>query len=101
VIITSDDGTVRKIRGLEVLYHAASVTRQPLILTEEDRRYLTQLTRSRTAQQTPGIRAQMLLAYCDGEPLQAISDRLHVARNAVRRCSRKALDYGPQQALAD
>lgn len=72
-----------------------------LVLTEDERRYLTQLARSRTAQHTQVLRAQMLLAYVDGESLQAIGDRLHVARNAVRRCVGKALEYGLEQALAD
>jgi hypothetical protein len=36
------------------------VTLQPLILTDDDRRYLTQLTRSRTAQHTQVIRAHFL-----------------------------------------
>lgn len=73
----------------------------PLPLTDEDRTYLTQLARSRSARHTEVIRAQMLLAYADGETLQAIADRLQMARNAVRRCVGKALALGPRQALKD
>jgi len=43
----------------------------------------------------------MLLAYADGEPVQAIADRLLMARHAVRRCVGKAFALGPRQAWKD
>ncbi len=73
----------------------------PLSLTDADRTYLSQLARSRSARHTEVLRAQMLLAYADGEPVQAIANRLQMARNAVRRCVGKALALGPRQALQD
>lgn len=73
----------------------------PLVLTDDDRAYLTPLARSRSARHTEVVRAQMLLAYAAGESLQAIADRLQMARNAVRRCVGKALALGPRQALQD
>ena len=71
----------------------------PLVLSDDDRAHLAQLARSRTARHTQVVRAQMLLAYAEGETLQAIADRLQMARNAVRRCVGKALELGPRQAL--
>lgn len=73
----------------------------PLVLSDDDRAHLAQLARSRTARHTQVVRAQMLLAYAEGETLQAIADRLQMARNAVRRCVGKALELGPRQALID
>lgn len=73
----------------------------PLVLSDDDRQYLNQWARIRTAKHAQVIRAQMLLDYADGGSLKAIALHLHVARNAVRRCVGKALAYGLQQALAD
>ncbi|AEJ40512.1 hypothetical protein TPY_2351 [Sulfobacillus acidophilus TPY] len=85
----------------EVLPMSASRRLPPLSLTDADRTYLTQRAHSRSARHAEVIRAQMLLAYADGEPVQAIADRLQMARNAVRRCVAKALALGPRQALKD
>lgn len=76
-------------------------TLPPLTLTEADRGVLEPWARSRTAKPSQVVRAQMLLADADGASLLAISQRLHVARNAVRRSVEKAVTDGLEPALRD
>ena len=76
-------------------------TRAKLILSSDVRAELEKIGHSRTAAARRVERAQMLLAYADGETVSAIARRLHTNRPKVERCLNKALQFGAMAALGD
>ena len=75
--------------------------RPGLQLTDEQRRTLTVVSRSRTEQRRRVERAQILLAYAEGGSVAAIVRGLGTYRRKVERLVDKALELGPLAALDD
>ncbi len=75
--------------------------RPGLKLTDEQRGRLAVVSRSRSDEQRRVERAQILLAYAEGESIAAIVRRLGTYRRKVERLVDKALELGPLAALDD
>lgn len=75
--------------------------RAPLVLTEETRRQLDLIGRSRTEPKHRVDRARMLLKYAAGESVSAVARALATNRPRIERCLDKAVQMGPLAALAD
>lgn len=76
-------------------------TRPELVLDPVARNQLLVLCRARTASVAEVERAQVMLAYADGETVSAIARRMGTNRPKVERCIDKALQLGPVAALKD
>src|SRR6202789_1639511 len=80
----------------------AGKSRRPkLVLTDEERAELEQLTRSRTVPQREAQRSVILLGYHAGESIAGIGRRLGMTRLSVAKWVAKALAVGPMAALKD
>src|SRR5580658_1939607 len=80
----------------------AGKSRRPkLVLTDEERAELEQLTRSRTVPQREAQRSAILLGYYAGESIAGIGRRLGMTRLSVSKWVAKALAVGPMAALKD
>lgn len=75
--------------------------RSDLILRQEQKDYLTDISRSRTESHATVERARMLLAYAEGMPVSRIARDEHTDRPVVERCIDKALSGGIETALKD
>ncbi len=75
--------------------------RSSLVLTEEERTNLLELSRSRTEPHAKVKRAKMILAYADGVAISRIARQEGTDRPVVERCIDKALSGGIQVALQD
>lgn len=75
--------------------------RSPLVLDEETRGTLKQISRSRTEPNNRVERARILLAYAAGETVSAVARSLRTNRPRVERCLNKALEMGAMAALKD
>ena len=80
---------------------AGKSRRAKLILSDQDRTELEQLTRSRTVPQREAQRAAILLGYHGGESIAGIGRRLGMTRLSVAKWVSKALAVGPMAALKD
>ena len=80
---------------------AGKSRRSKLVLSDQDRAELEQLTRSRTAPQRETQRAAILLGYHAGESIAAIGRRLGMTRLSISKWVSKALAVGPMAALKD
>src|SRR5271170_1947681 len=80
----------------------AGKSRRPkLVLADEERAELEQLTRSRTVPQREAQRSAILLGYHTGESVASISRRLGMTRLSVSKWVARALAVGPMAALKD
>jgi transposase len=80
----------------------AGKSRRPrLVLTDQDRAELEQVTRSRTVPQREAQRSAILLGYHAGESVASIGRRLGMTRLSVSKWVAKALAVGPMAALKD
>lgn len=75
--------------------------RSDLILREEEKSRLTDMSRSRTGSHATVQRARILLAYAEGMPISSIARKEHTDRPVVERCIDKALSGGIETALKD
>jgi transposase len=75
--------------------------RSDLILREEEKSRLTDMSRSRTGSHATVQRARILLAYAEGMPISSIAREEHTDRPVVERCIDKALSGGIETALKD
>lgn len=75
--------------------------RPNLVLTEQEHKELTRLSRSRTEPTARVERAAMLLAYATGDSVSSIARTMQTNRPKVERCVDKALALGVMTALAD
>jgi len=75
--------------------------RASLVLSADERTALEGLRRSRTEPKSRVERAQMLLAYADGETVSAIARKLNTNRPKIERCLDKALQLGVMNSLTD
>ncbi len=71
--------------GLEV-DRLGNLQRPALVLTDEERRVLEVVARSRMVSAAKQERARMLLAYADGMPIAEIARSLHTYYYKVKRC---------------
>lgn len=75
--------------------------RPKLVVSEEDRRSLEQLARSRSAAAREVQRAQILLGFIDGDEIAAIAKSVGTTRMTVYKCIDKALAMGAKAGLSD
>lgn len=75
--------------------------RPGLVLTDQERKELSRLSRSRTEPTARVERAAMLLAYATGDSVSSIARTMQTNRPRVERCIDKALGLGVMTALAD
>ncbi len=80
---------------------ARTTRRTPLLVSEEEKTTLEELSRSRTAPLRVVERAKILLGHLAGRPLSQIAVEVQVARDTVYKCIDKALAMGVQAGLKD
>src|SRR5437899_9320900 len=80
---------------------AGKSRRSKLVLSDEDRAELEQLSRSRTLPHREAQRAAIILGYYGGESIAGIGRRLGMTRLSVSKWVAKALAVGPIAALKD
>src|ERR1700687_1873049 len=80
---------------------AGKSRRSKLVLSDEDRAELEQLSRSRTLPHREAQRAAIILGYYGGESIASIGRRLGMTRLSVSKWVSKALAVGPMAALKD
>src|SRR6202050_4738678 len=80
---------------------AGKSRRSKLVLSDEDRAKLEQLSRSRTLPHREAQRAAIILGYYAGESIASIGRRLRMTRLSVSKWVTKALAVGPMAALKD
>src|SRR6266536_760729 len=80
---------------------AGKSRRSKLVLSDEDRAELEQLSRSRTLPHREAQRAAIILGYYAGESIASIGRRLRMTRLSVSKWVAKALAVGPMAALKD
>jgi transposase len=80
---------------------AGKSRRSKLVLSNEDRDELEQLSRSRTVPHREVERAAILLGYHSGESITSIGRRLGITRLSVSKWVARALAVGPMAALKD
>lgn len=76
-------------------------TRKPLTFTDEERRLLEHIRKSRTEQKRRTVRAAILLDSVAGLSDQAIARSHKVNRNTVVLCIHKCLRFGIEAALGE
>jgi len=72
-----------------------------ITLSTEDREFLELQTRARTIQAQTVNRARILLLKADGNPIDAIADKVGLNRKSVMLCINKYLAGGVENALYD
>lgn len=72
-----------------------------LVLSDDDRKYLEQVTKSRTEQVRRVERAHILLKYAEGLSVPKIAKEFKTTAPKVYRCVKKALEFGVRTALDD
>src|SRR6202162_1387565 len=80
---------------------AGKSRRSRLVLSDEDRAELEQLSRSRTLPHREAQRASIILGYYAGESIASIGRHLGMTRLSVAKWVAKALAVGPMAALKD
>src|SRR5262245_49948324 len=75
--------------------------RNALQFTEEERRRLASIRRSRTEEKRRTLRAAILLDSLSGQSDEAIAQQHHVSRGTVVLCIRKCLEFGMEAALGE
>ena len=75
--------------------------RKPLQFTEEERRKLESIRKSRTEERRRTQRAAFLLDSLSGQSDQTIAQHHHVSRSTVVLCLQKCLEFGLDAALAE
>jgi len=80
---------------------AGKSRRSRLVLSDEDRVELEQLSRSRTLPLREAQRAAIILGYYGGESIASIGRRLRMTRLSVSKWVAKALAVGAMAALKD
>ena len=72
-----------------------------LVLDDQQRNRLLELSRSRTAPKREIDRAQILLRFADGETISSIHRALRISRPTIYKCVEKALAAGVDKGLKD
>lgn len=89
------------IRLLIEVIMARQTKRAALLLTEEQRTKLNELSGSRTASIREVERAKVLLGYADGVSITELGRRIGVGRPMIYKCIDKALATGVSAGLRD
>jgi transposase len=76
-------------------------TRSQLVLSDQDKTWLSHISQSRSEAAAKVHRAQILLRYYQGDTISAIAAALRTNRPKVERCIAKALQLGVRAALQD
>lgn len=76
-------------------------TRARLVLSDQDKTWLSRISQSRSEAAARVHRAQILLRYSQGDTISAIAAALSTNRPKVERCIAKALQLGVRAALQD
>jgi transposase len=76
-------------------------TRSQLVLSDQDKTWLSHISQSRSEAAAKVHRAQILLRYYQGDTISAIAAALRTNRPKVERCIAKALQLGVRTALED
>lgn len=76
-------------------------TRAQLVLSDQDKTWLSHISQSRSEAAARVHRAQILLRYSQGDTISAIAAALSTNRPKVERCIAKALQLGVRAALQD
>ena len=80
---------------------ARKTLRAPLVLSDENRKLLTELSGSMTAPVREVVRAKVLLHYANGVEISSIKRDVGISRPAIYKCIDKALAAGAQAGLKD
>jgi transposase len=80
---------------------ARKTERAPLVLSDENRKVLTELSGSRTAPAREVERAKVLLHYANGVAISNINRQEGISRPAIYKCIDKALAAGVLVGLKD
>ena len=75
--------------------------RKPLQFSDDERRKLDSLSRSRTEEKRRTLRASILLDSSLGQSDESIARRHHVSRSTVVLCIGKCLQFGLDAALGE
>jgi transposase len=80
---------------------AGKTKRAALLLTEDQKTMLKELSRSRTASAREIERAKVLIGYADGISITGLQRQIGVGRPMIYKCIDKALAAGVQMGLKD
>src|SRR4030067_3125157 len=80
---------------------AGKTKRAALLLTEDQKKMLKELSRSRTASAREIERAKVLIGYAAGISIAGLHRQVGVGRPMIYRCIDKALAAGVQMGLKD
>ena len=80
---------------------AGKTKRAALVLTEEQKTMLKELSRSRTAPAREIERAKVLIGYADGISISSLQRQIGVSRPMIYKCIDKALAAGVPMGLKD
>jgi transposase len=80
---------------------AGKTKRSALVLTEDQKTMLKELSRSRTAPAREIERAKVLIGYADGISISGLQRQINVSRPMIYKCIDKALAAGVQMGLKD
>lgn len=80
---------------------AGKTKRAALVLTEDQKTMLKELSRSRTAPAREIERAKVLIGYADGTPIAGLQRQIGVSRPMIYKCIDKALAAGVRMGLKD
>ena len=80
---------------------AGKTKRAALVLTEDQKTMLKELSRSRTAPAREIERAKVLIGYADGISISGLQRQIGVSRPMIYKCIDKALAAGVQMGLKD
>jgi len=86
---------------MKVVNMARKSERPALVLTQEQRSTLQELSASRVASMREVERAKVMLGYADGVSITELQRRLGFSRPMIYRCVDKALAAGIQMGLKD
>lgn len=74
---------------------------KPLTITEDERKYLESLTRTRTIQASIMNRARIILLKANGESIDQIAEKVGLNRNSILLCLKKYKEGGVENAIYD
>jgi hypothetical protein len=75
--------------------------RSEIILTEKEKKELSELSQSRTAPLCEVQRAAIILKYSEKKGIKTISEEVRVSRPTVYKCIDKAIAMGAKAGLKD
>ena len=92
---------ILSLQLMKAVIMARKSERPSLVLTQEQRATLQELSASRVASAREVERAKVMLGYADGVSITELQRRLGFSRPMIYRCVDKALAAGVQMGLKD